>query len=465
MRDVSRAAADDAGAAVGDLLADIGMVLVPEGIWAHTDPGRDLAEGFGATAHTVVGQVGVLQQTLLTRAAQAIARGRLDVALVVGGEDKHRQLRAAIEGLELDPAQEGRANREPDERWRPDGEILSRMEIERDLAVPAHQYALIEQALAHAEGRDGAANAERLGALWARFAAVAAERPEAWDRSGPSAAQIVEPSASNRLLATPYTKRLCSQWNVDQAAALMLVSALEADRRGIPRHRWVFPLAAAESNAMIHLSARAELQRSPATAEVGRALADATGRDVAEVDLVDLYSCFPAAVGVAARELGFDEHQPLTVTGGMTFAGGPFNNYVLGATATMVERLRSQPGSTGLVTAVSGLLTKSGGALWSTEPTAGSGPGFVARDVTGASILATEVRPVDPDASGPATIVAATVIHDRGEASRAVAVLETRTGVRTVAVASHADAVESLLSEPSRGRPVMVIAPGAFVPG
>ena len=86
---------------------------------------------------------------------------------------------------------------------------------------------------------------------------------------------------------------------------------------------------------------------------------------MSEIDLVDLYSCFPVAVRIQATELGISIDRPLTVTGGMTFGGGPFNNYVLQATASMAGRLRSGPARSGLVTTVSGLLTKPGLAVWS----------------------------------------------------------------------------------------------------
>jgi acetyl-CoA C-acetyltransferase len=458
MRRVAVAAAHDSGAG-GDLLASTGMVLVPKGTWTYQDPGRQVAATFGATPHTVLAEVGVLQQTMLTRAAQAIAAGRVDVALVVGGEDKHRQLRAAIAGVERPPTVEPGA---PDELWRPDGDILTRVEIERDLAVPAQQYAVMEQALRHAEGRDDAAQAARLGALWARFAAVAATRPDAWDRSAPGPADIVEPGASNRMLASPYTRRLCSQWNVDQAAALVLVSAAEADRRGVPRDRWIFPWAAAESNAMIPMPARAELHRSAAMAHVGRALVDAVDGlgSLAEVDLVDLYSCFPAAVGIGARELGLDEERPLTLTGGMTFGGGPLNNYVLQALATLVQALRQQPGATGLVTAISGMMTKPGGSLWSTEPP--SRP-FAALDVTDAARADTVGCPLDPDATGPGRIVGATVVHDRGEPVRAVAVVDMPRGSRTVAVCAELDVARAMAAGDWGGRSVQVATAGRFV--
>ena len=42
------------------------------------------------------------------------------------------------------------------------------------------------------------------------------------------------------------------------------------------------------------------------------------------------------------------EERDLTVTGGMTFAGGPWNNYVTHGVATMVGVLREDPGDLGL---------------------------------------------------------------------------------------------------------------------
>src|SRR6185295_1835810 len=89
------------------------------------------------------------------------------------------------------------------------------------------------------------------------------------------------------------------------------------------------------------------------------------------VDFVDVYSCFPSAVQVAARELGLpvdDAARPLTVTGGLTFAGGPWNNYVTHSIATMAGRVRAEPGSIGLVTANGGFLTKHAVGLYGTEP-------------------------------------------------------------------------------------------------
>ena len=74
---------------------------------------------------------------------------------------------------------------------------------------------------------------------------------------------------------------------------------------------------------------------------------------------------------MAANELGLptgDPGRPLTVTGGLTFAGGPWNNYVTHSIATMAERLVANPGQRGLITANGGYLTKHSFGVYGTEP-------------------------------------------------------------------------------------------------
>lgn len=450
-------AVDDAGAR--SLLGHIDLIAVPNGTWSYPDPGRLLAERVRAPARTILAEIGVLQQTLLTRAACDIAAGRAEVVAVCGGEAKHRALRAAIAGADA-PETTQPAGTTPDELLLPHGDLLTPTEIERDLAVPAHQYALVEAALRASARRQPADHRALLGDLWTRFASVAVDNPHAWDRGGATAAEIITPTPTNRMVATPYTKRLCSQWNVDQAAALVLCSAEVAQRLGISRDRWVFPLAAAESNLVVPLPCRRSIDRWPAFAACARAVFEASGVDLDEVAYLDLYSCFPAAVQVQAAELGLDldDRRGLTVTGGMTFAGGPLNNYVLQAMTAMVERLRADAGSRGAVSSVSGMLTKPALALWSTEPPA---RGFAASDVTGEATSTTAVVPLDPDLTGDAVIVAATVVYAGSEPTRAVAVVESA-GRRSIARSDdHAIAVE-LTEQECVGARVRLGAPGVL---
>jgi len=401
--------------------AAIDLVLVPQGTWRYGDPARLVGERLGASPRTVLAELGVLQQTLLTRAAADVAAGRADVVLVCGGEARAPSASG--------PPAETAAGGTPDEVLRPSGEIVTRLEIERGLAVPAAQYALVDTALAAAEGDDGDALRSILGRLWSSFSAVAAGNPDAWDRTTYGPEEITTAGPGNRMIATPYTKRLCSQWNVSSAAALVLCSVEAARRHGVPDHGWLFPVAAAESNAMVPLSTRREIHRSAGFALAGTRALELAGTTVDAVDHLDLYSCFPAAVRVQARELGVDGERPLTVTGGMTFAGGPLNNYVLQSTAAMAERLRGAPAATGLVTTVSGMLTKQAVAVWSSTPP----PAFRSAEVGEEARRATPTVDVVGEADGEGQVAAWTVLHERGVPTAMVALVDLAGGGRTIA--------------------------------
>jgi acetyl-CoA C-acetyltransferase len=65
------------------------------------------------------------------------------------------------------------------------------------------------------------------------------------------------------------------------------------------------------------------------------------GLAAADLDHVELYSCFPCVPKMARRKLGLGADRPLTVHGGLTFGGGPIGNYMMHAAAAMVRALRS----------------------------------------------------------------------------------------------------------------------------
>ena len=427
--DLMEAAAREALGGASGLGPAVDEVLVPEGSWRYRDPGRLLASRLCATARTVRADVGVLQQTLVTGAARDIAEGRADVILVCGGEARARAAAATRRGEEAPETAGGEAP--PGEVLRPAGEIITGLEIERGLAVPAHQYAVIDNALAAVEGVPADEHRRQLGRLWADFSAVAASNPDAWDRDPRTPGEITTPGPGNRMIAEPYTKLLCSQWNVNQAAALVLCSVEAARRHRVATDSWVFPVSAAESNAMVPLPARRDLHRSPGFALAGRRALELAGTSIDDVDHLDLYSCFPAAVRVQLREIGVPAGRPLTVTGGMTFAGGPLNNYVLQATARLASLLRGRPASTGVVTAVSGMLTKQAVAVWSSEPPAA----FRSAEVGDEVLAATATCPVVDEPDGMGRVAGWTVVHEGAVPALAVVLVDLPSGARTVATA------------------------------
>jgi acetyl-CoA C-acetyltransferase len=94
------------------------------------------------------------------------------------------------------------------------------------------------------------------------------------------------------------------------------------------------------------------------------------GIDVGELTFIDLYSCFPSAVEIGCQELGLaeDDSRGLTVTGGLPYFGGPGNNYVMHAIATMMQKLRAKPGAYGLCTGNGWYVTKHSAGIYSTKP-------------------------------------------------------------------------------------------------
>jgi acetyl-CoA C-acetyltransferase len=434
MVDAVHAAAADAG--VPELSSRVDMVLVPEGSWPHRDAGRIVASRLGAEgATTLVSRIGILQTSLFGVAATAISAGEASVALVVGGEAK------ASGNDVVEPSDPD----EPDIELAPGPDMWTDLEVERGLAVPAQSYALQEDAIRRLLDESVAEHRARLANLWSSFSHVAATNPYAWDREYHDDDDIADPtSAGNRMVSTPYTKRHCSQWNVDQAVAVLMVSSAVADELGIAAEHRVHPVAVVDSNAMITLTARAELFRSPAFGVAGRRLAEATGIAPNEVDHIELYSCFPSAVEIQSAELHIGD-VPLTVTGGMAFAGGPLNSAGLHGVASMVDVLRGESNSTGLVTAISGWITKSGASLWSTDEP--STP-FEWHDVTDEALAETATVEVDGDHVGEVEVEATTVAFDREGPGLAIVLGRSADRRRVVAQSGDRDLAALIAEQP-----------------
>ena len=445
----ARVAGEDAGAPA--LLGAVQRVLVPKGRWSYSDPARAVAAAIGARrAGTVLSTVGVLQQSLIGNACAGIAAGEIDAAMVVGADAGYRILRSRIAGLELPPAEPDGA---PDVLLAPKEELRHEAEIRAGLRMPVGLYAIMESAFRARRGIAVDRQRDRVAALYSRFSAIAAANPASWTRTSFPPDAIRAASARNPMQAFPYTKLLCSSWNVDQAAALLFCSARIAAAMGIPRDRWVHPWASTESNHMVPVCARAELDACPGARIAGQAALEPFGLGVGDLDLIELYSCFPVAVEAYAAELGIDMRRDLTVTGGMSFAGGPYNNYVLQATARMAELLRHGRGRTGLVSSVSGVLTKQGFGLWSTAPAPG---GFQFADLSDAVARAASIRPVVADHRGAGRIAGYTVVHDRARPPSSIVVADLEGGRRAVAASADPELAARMQAEEFCGAAIVL---------
>lgn len=446
MLEATRRAGHDSGRP--DVLGAIDQVLVPVGRWRYRNPGGLIADAVGASnAESLSALPGVSQQTLLSTAASRIAAGDITVALVVGGEAGHRLQRARATGVEL---RDTESTDLADVVWKPDDEIAPAHERLRGLgAMPVGYYAVIDSAWRHAQGRTIADHRRITAERYHRFSEIASTNEYAWDDEPVDAEAIVNAP----MLAFPYTRHHVSNWSVDQASALLLTSVGEALRRRVPPDRWVFPHAFSEANHMVDVSARGDLHRCVGAELAARAVLDIAGCGPDDLDFVELYSCFPIATEVYADALGLDRSRDWTFTGAMPFAGGPYNNFVLHATAQLVDKLRSAPGTRGMVTTVSGVLTKQGFAVWGADP-APNGYQFV--DVTAATAATTDTRAVDPDYEGSATIAGYTVVHDPKNPPCGVVVVDLPDGRRGVAASADEQVTSALERREMCGHRVQV---------
>ena len=421
------------------LLASVGSIAVPKGRWRYRNPSGEIARVVGAdAATTVLASVGVLQQSLIGNASQRIASGEIESALIAGADAGQRILRARQAG---ERAAERQQDNLPDVSLEPHEELLHPAELKAGIRMPVALYAILESAWRAKRGLSVNAHRTQLGAMYQRFSEIAASNPDAWRRKPLDAFEISHSSDRNPMQAFPYTRLHCTTWNVDQAAALLLCSVGRAQALGIAPSRWVFPLASTESNHMVAVSARAELATCLGARLAGEAALDACGLTAAQLDLVELYSCFPVAVEMFADALDLDPAQDLTVTGGMPFAGGPFNNYVLQATCRMAALIREDRSKAGLVSSVSGILTKQGFGVWAGQPTTGV---FESRDLTADTARLERVKEVAETFVGPAVVAGYTVLHHKGQARRALVLADTGTGKRVLAWSDDAAVVARL---------------------
>ena len=445
---VATAGADSGSPAA---LAGAQYVAVPRGRWKYGNPAGAIARAIGAEqATTVLATVGVLQQTLIGEACARIACGEAHTALVAGADAGYRLLRAQIAGREAGERLHGDA---PDITLAPKDELRHPAEKRAGMRMPVGLYAIMESAFRAKNGWSVTQHRDRLADLGRRFSRVAADNPHAWQRKAVDSSAIREATERNPMQAFPYTRFHCSTWNVDQAAALLFCSAARAGQLGIPRSRWVFPVASTESNHMVAVSARADLSTCTGARIAGRAALKAGGICADDLDLVDLYSCFPIAVETYADALGLPITRDLTITGGMAFAGGPYNNYLFQATCRAAELLRQGKGRNALVSCVSGILTKQGFGLWSVEP----GPhGFVRADLSADVAAETRTLEVVDDYTGDANVAGYTVLHGRGQAPTGIALVDSPEGGRAIATSRDLDLIARMQAEEFVGRHMRV---------
>jgi acetyl-CoA C-acetyltransferase len=370
MAEAATAAAEDSG--IGTRLFDeVGLIgTVDTFAWQPQNAARLLADAVGANPRRLVASTvgGNTPQAYVNWLAGEIRAGRAGTSLIAGVNVVASMMKARSAGVRLSWPTGGGDAAEKFGDEKPGG---TDYENAHGLFLPSNTYPLFENALRARRGRSIREHNLAIGRMFSRFTEKAASNPYAWFPVARSAEELVTPSDTNRWVAFPYTKYLNAVMAVDQAAAVVVTSAAEARRLGIPESKWVWFLGGgAASEDPWNVSERPRLDVCPAMSFAAEQAMARAGVEVSDLAMFDLYSCFPVAVELACEGLGIGEDDPrgLTRTGGLPYFGGPGNNYTMHGIAQMALDLRAKPGSSGLVTANGWYLTKHAAGVYSSAP-------------------------------------------------------------------------------------------------
>ncbi len=456
-----RAALEDAGVAAEgvDAIGVIRLFSDSPGVWQSPFGGSNnapesVARRLGATparrVYSATGGTEPLQ--MMFDLMRSIAKGESRLALLTGAEAIASQRFAMRNSMEADWSEEYDT---PFEDRESDLRFVSMEELGAGLNLPVRYYATIENLQAFRMGHDPAQHARYMGQLMAPFSAVAANNPYSQSPGAFTAEALVEEGPDNYPISLPYGKRLVARDAVNQAAALLLTSVGHARELGIDPSGWVYLESGAQGIDQV-LSLREAPERSEAMARVLNTTMERAGASAEDVELIDIYSCFPCAVSAACEVLGLpaDGSRPLTVTGGLPYFGGPGNNYSLHALAETAVQLRGTP-SRALVTANGGMLSKHAAALLTSDP---SRAGNI--DWQGDADFALDCSdiPRKTYASAPetGTIVTYTVVTRRGKPDLGVVIAETAAGERFLASSVEPTVTDAMRESPPIGRAIAV---------
>jgi acetyl-CoA C-acetyltransferase len=401
---MARAAAADAG--VPDALATIeSLQIVYCQSWQYDDPIGRLADRIGATpGHRFYSGIGgTTPQLMLGDTAVAMQRGDYDSALVVSAEALATKKAAKRAGEKV--AWSHRETERSPYPWEPPPAV----ELAHEVFQAWETFPLWDTARRAARG-DSLSDYERRNAeMMAAMTTVAAANRYAWQQRVLSPDEVGSPGPRNRYVGWPYPKNVISVMDVDMAAALLVTTVEKADALGIPQDHRVHLASAAYAEDPAGIAEREDMAASVAMTLTGQAALRAAGVTVDDIDVIDLYSCFPSSVNLACDSLGIDPLDPrgLTVTGGLPYAGGAASAYLMHAIAAVVERLRASPGNA-LVTGVGMHLQKHSAAVYRSTP-GGASTGDVQADVDRCQPRKALVDSYE----GAATVAAYTVAHNR----------------------------------------------------
>ena len=413
---VKEALSDSGNKLVKDYIDEI---RIPKGFWRYRDPGKWIARNnnFKNIPTTYVTKIGVLQQNLINEACQKIETGEINASIILGGEARFKQLRAVIEKKEYF---ETKLDENPDFYIKAKEDLYGDEELAELGAMAVGYYATMETAIRKNDGEGIEEHQNNIALMYEEFSKIASENKDGWLNHPYAKEDILETSKKNKMLAYPYNKLHCTSWNVNQSAAIIICSEELANELEIDNKKRVYPISSSENNHMIAIQQRPKLYESLGMTYAANSINKMIERLDIKLDAYDLYSCFPAAIKMFTKSLELDSEIPKTVTGSMPYAGGPLNSFVIHSTVKMIQKIRSLEVEYGLITGVSGMMTKQSFCVWGKEYR----EHFIFDDVTERAKLNESPIELSNISEGKGEIIGYTIIEGNENAAKAVLYLD-----------------------------------------
>ena len=443
---VKEALSDSGNKSVKDYINEI---RIPKGFWRYRDPGKWIAKNndFQGIPTTYVTKIGVLQQNLINEACLKIENGEINASIILGGEARYKQLRSVIEKKEYF---ETKLDENPDFYIKAKEDLYGDGELEELGAMAVGYYATMETAIRKNDDEEIEEHQNNIASMYEEFSKVASNNEDAWLDHPYSKKEILETSKKNKMLAYPYNKLHCTSWNVNQSAALIICSEELADKLEIDNKKRVYPISSSENNHMIAIQQRPKLYESIGMVYAAKSVNKMMEKLDIRLDAYDLYSCFPAAVKMFSKSLELGSEIPKTITGSMPYAGGPLNSFVIHSTVKMIQKIRALEVRHGLVTGVSGMMTKQSFCVWGKEYQ----EQFVFDDVTERAKLDESPVEMSNIAEGEGEIIGYTIIEGSENKLKAVLYLDDEKKHRKVVSSFDKNFINLLMEEEWVGKKV-----------
>jgi acetyl-CoA C-acetyltransferase len=322
--------------------------------------------------------------------------------------------------------------------------FMSPLMLRYNMIMPVTVYPFYENGLRAALGQDFETAQRWSAQMYAEMTRAAARNDAAWDPVERSAEEIATPTEKNRWICHPYPLLMNALLMVDQASAIVVTSLAAAREAGVPAAKIVHVWGGAGRSDSSDIYDRPGYDTSPAIQEAFDETLKRTGLSAGDLDVLDLYSCFPVVPKLALLALGLAPETTTSVTGGLTAFGGPANNYCGHAIVAAVRRLRAGARNA-FVYGNGELVTKHSAIVLSRDA---HPDGYVGEpDLQDVDAPHPEVR---DDVRGAATIETYTVEYDRsGVPTKGYIIGRSTDGVRFPALSFDAPTLRQLV-DPSQ---------------